>query len=109
MKNYDTAAAVACLGEAFLDILKDGPKALSGLEREVLRLGHMTIASAVALALEARLRLHRFLQGRSLAAWEQLGECLAGPVAFLELALVRDVERSAVGSLAIRTPYAAVG
>ena len=48
MKNYDTAAAVACLGEAFLDILKDGPKALSGLEREVLRLGHMTIASAVA-------------------------------------------------------------
>lgn len=53
MKNYDTAAAVACLGEAFLDILKDGPKALSCLEREALRLGHMTIASAVALALEA--------------------------------------------------------
>ena len=53
MKNYDTAAAVACLGGVFLDILKGGEIGLSGFEREAVLVGHMTIAAAAALALES--------------------------------------------------------
>lgn len=53
MKNYDTAAAVACLGGVFLDILKGGDIGLSGFEREAVLVGHMTIAAAAALALES--------------------------------------------------------
>ncbi len=34
MKNYDTAAAVACLGGVFLDILKGGDIGLSGFDGE---------------------------------------------------------------------------
>ena len=53
MNDYDTAAAVACLGGVFLDILKEGRVGLSDFEREAVRVGHMTIAGAAALALEA--------------------------------------------------------
>ena len=34
MKNYDTAAAVACLGGVFLDILKGGDIGHAGFDGE---------------------------------------------------------------------------
>ena len=68
MKNYDTAAAVACLGGVFLDILKGGDAGLSGFEREAVLAGRMTIAAAAALAMEP------YSKGLRWKSWTKTGK-----------------------------------